>query len=214
MQFSFTHCHLHKEQLFFGHHLEKIKTHETKICRLVMSSVKTYYVSVQHDFYDADKLFYFLQVPFLTQSCLLTAFRISKPACASLNLYSLRLKILVVIDFFLQLFKKLQQTCKRYVKLKIHTTLKHIANKINRICIIFWIRRMVKIAEKKSMTTSILKRREYVIRKMNMYYYSSHHWLSGSTSRLRHPLVTLSGVYCHKKISSFVPPQSTGPWSA
>jgi hypothetical protein len=100
MQFSFTHCHLHKEQLFFGHHLEKIKTHETKICRLVMSSVKTYYVSVQHDFYDADILFYFLQVPFLTQSCLLTAFRISKPACASLNLYSLRLKILVVIDFF------------------------------------------------------------------------------------------------------------------
>jgi hypothetical protein len=62
-------------------------------------------------------------------------------------------KMLVAVEFFLQLwpfvlFKKSSQTCKRQVKLKIHTTLKYIANKIIVLAQFFWIRRMVKVAEK------------------------------------------------------------------
>jgi hypothetical protein len=69
------------------------------------------------------------------------------------TLYYLRFKILAAVDFFLQLwpfvlFKKYRKYVKWQVNLKIHTTLKHIANKINCTCTIFWIRRMVKVAEK------------------------------------------------------------------
>jgi hypothetical protein len=37
---------------------------------------------------------------------------------------------------------------KGYVKLIIPTVIKHVENKVNRICIIFWIRRMVKVVKK------------------------------------------------------------------
>jgi hypothetical protein len=40
---------------------------------------------------------------------------------------------------------------KRQVELEIHTTEKYIANKINCICKIFWIRRMVKVVTKSQM---------------------------------------------------------------
>jgi hypothetical protein len=88
---------------------------------------------------------------------------------------TLSIKIVVVVDFSLQLwlfvlFKKII-AIKRQVKLKIHTTLKHIANKITCTCTIFWIKRMIKVAEKKLMATIVLKRREYFRKKITHLYH-------------------------------------------
>jgi hypothetical protein len=44
--------------------------------------------------------------------------------------------------------KNYRKHVKWSVKLKIHTTIKHTANKINCTCIIFWIKRMVKVVKK------------------------------------------------------------------
>jgi hypothetical protein len=45
------------------------------------------------------------------------------------------------------------------------TIIKHVKDKIDDTCIILLIRQMVKVIEKKTMTTSILIRRKYIVRR-------------------------------------------------